>query len=244
VVPEIVLFWVVAAGFLVADNLRLIPAGGDYLRFGRRGRLRYEPGARLEARGRDLIFLNPLNLFHRAALTSSVLGRLEPRQLRAARQRLRKAVPTLNLLSWLGTLYLVLAVALASQSMRFSFAVVLASFLAVHLVFWALSAGVLVWRRNKLGFTGAQLAVFVAEGFFVPAYTINLGKRLWFKCTLELPAMTVGLRQGRLLRDEHARELFTHQMGQRLDLLETALPDGDPPALRPLINEARACLTT
>lgn len=243
-VSEIVLFWAVAAGFLVVDNLRLIPSGGDYLRFGRRGTLRYEPGARLEARGRDLIFLNPLNLFHRAALTSSVLGRLEPKQLRAARQSVRSAVPTLNLLSWLGTLYLVLAAALASLSMRFSFALVLASFLGVHLVFWALSAGVLVWRKKKLGLTGRQVAVFVAEGFFVPAYTINLGKRLWFKHTLDLPAMTLGLWQGKSLRDERDQELFVHQLSQRLDLLETSLPDGDAPALRPLITEARACLTT
>lgn len=243
-VSEIVLFWAVAAGFLIVDNLRLIPSGGDYLRFGRKGALRYEPGARLEARGRDLIFLNPLNLFHRAALTSSVLGRLEPKQLRAARQTVRSAVPTLNLLSWLGTLYLVLAVALASLSMRFSFALVLASFLGVHLVFWALSVGVLVWRRKQLGLTGRQVAVFVAEGFFVPAYTINLGKRLWFKHTLDLPAMTLGLWQGKSLRDERDKELFVHQLSQRLDLLETGLPDGGAPTLRPLITEARACLTT
>ena len=243
-VSEIVLFWAVAAGFLIADNLRLIPAGGDYLRFGRSGALRYEPGARLEARGRDLIFLNPLNLFHRAALTSSVLGRLEPKQLRAARQRVRRAVPTLNLLSWLGSLYLVLAVAVASQSMRFSFALVLAAFLGVHLVFWVLCAGVLVWRRQTLGLSGKQASGVVAEAFFVPAYTINLGKRLWFKHTLDLPAMTLGLWQGKSLRDEHAKELFVHQLGQRLDLLETALPEGDVPTLRPLITEARACLTT
>jgi len=244
VFSEIVLFWAVAAGFLIADNLRLIPSGGDYLRFGRKGVLRYEPAARLEARGRDLIFLNPLNLFHRAVLTSVVLGRLEPRQLRAARQKVRRAVPTLNLLSWLGTLYLVLAVALASLSMRFSSALVLATFLGLHVVFWALSASVLVWRRKTLGLSGSQLAVFVAEGLFVPAYTINLGKRLWFKHTLELPALTLGLRQGKALRDERDKELVVHQLGQRLDVLETGLPEGDAPALRPLISEARACLTT
>lgn len=243
-IPEIVLFWVVAAGFLIADNLRLIPLGGDYLRLGRKGVLRYEPAARLEARGRDLIFLNPLNLFHRAALTSSVLGRLAPQQLRVARRLIRNAVPTLNLLSWIGTLYLVLAVALASLSMRFSFALVLAAFLGLHLVFWGLSAGLLVGRRKRLGLTRQQAAVFVAEGLFVPAYTINLGKRLWFKHTLDLPAMTLGLWQGQSLHDEHARELFVHQMGQRLDLLETALPEGDAPAMRALISEARACLTT
>jgi hypothetical protein len=244
VIPEIVLFWAVAAGFLIVDNLRLIPAGGDYLRFGRQGALRYEPAARLEARGRDLIFLNPLNLFHRAALTSSVLGRLEPRQLRAARRMLRAAVPTLNLLSWLGTLYLVLTVALACVSMQFSFALVLAAFLGMHLLFWALSASVLVWQRKRLALTGQQVAAFVAEGFFVPAYTINLGKRVWFKHTLDLPAMTLGLWQGKSLRDEHARELWVHQLGQRLDLLEIALPDGDATPMRPLITEARACLTT
>ena len=97
---------------------------------------------------------------------------------------------------------------------------------------------------TTFGLSGSQLAVFVAEGLFVPAYTINLGKRLWFKHTLELPALTLGLRQGKALRDERDKELFVHQLGQRLDVLETGLPEGESAALRPLISEARACLTT
>jgi hypothetical protein len=71
---EILLFWVVTAGFLIADNLVLLPAGRDYLRFGMRGRLVYSAATRLEARGRELVMLNPLDLFHRAAVTTRGLG--------------------------------------------------------------------------------------------------------------------------------------------------------------------------
>lgn len=43
---EIALFWLVVAGFLLADNLVFVPAGCELLRFGRRG-----PSGTTPARG-------------------------------------------------------------------------------------------------------------------------------------------------------------------------------------------------
>jgi hypothetical protein len=249
---EILLFWVVATGFLIADNLVLLPAGGDFLRFGRSGRLVYVPATRLEAKGRDLVLLNPLNLFQRAAVTTQSLGRVDIKGFRAARRQLLTALPSMNLFSCIGYVYLAAAVAVASLSFAAHFGSVLAGFLAVHLLFWALTAALLVRRRRALSLSGYQAFVYVVEGLLVPAYTINLGKRLWARQRLALPALTLGLRQAK--RMHHAapdRELYLQQVGERLAQLESQLPDETSGGTthrhggsqRQLVKEAKACLT-
>lgn len=260
---EIVLFWVVAAGFLIADNLVLLPSGSDYLRFGMSGRFSYDPSVRLEARGRELVMLNPINLFGRAAVTRRSLGRVQRQTFLVERRKLGRALPTMNLLSWCGYAYLASAVMLASLSFAASFGSVLAAFLLVHLVFWAVMSVVLVRRRSVLGLSGYQTFVLVAEAVFVPAYAINLGKRVWAKQVIELPAMTLGIRDAKRMVLEPERDLYVHQLRQRLDFMEQGLAD-EPAAAggsvepvqvqalfdrdaRPmtdleLVREARACL--
>ena len=230
---EIVLFWVVAAGFLFADNLVLLPAGRDYLRFGMRGRFAYSAATRLEARGRELVMLNPLNLFDRAAVTTRGLGPVTVFRLRAARRQVAQCLPTLNTFAWLGYAYLLCAVGLASLSFAMHFGSVLATFLVTHLIFAVVSTIVLARRRKILRLSGYQTLVFAIEAMLVPAYTINLGKRLWSKQMLDLPAMSLGIRQAKRTRDEVERELAMHQLRERLNQLEWGVvgaeSDGQPP---------------
>jgi hypothetical protein len=259
---EIVLFWVVAVGFLLADNLVLLPVGADVLRFGRRGRLVYEPGSRLEARGQELIMLNPINLFDRAAVTNRALGKVDGRSFGAARRQIRRSLLLLNVFSWLGYAYLLTAVALASLSFEAHFGSVLVSFLLTHIVFALIASVVLVLRRHDLALSPYQTFVHVVEALLVPAYTINLGKRLWHKQVLNLPAMTLGIRQAKRAKNEAERELLMHQLQERLALMEMNLADEAPKAEmqgeavppsrqngqdqpstpKELITEARACL--
>lgn len=259
---EIVLFWVVAAGFLIADNLVLLPTGGDFLRFGRSGRMVYVPATRLEAKGRDLVLLNPLNLFHRAAVTTQSLGQVDRNGFRATHRQLARALPSMNLFSHIGYAYMAAAAAMASLSFAVHFGSVLTSFLAVHLVFWTVTAWLLIRRRRALSLSGYEAFVFVVEGLLVPAYTINLGKRLWAKRRLDLPAMTLGIRQARRMQQDAHRELYLQQLQERLNLLESSSPDEDgeglaqvlamrrnddpspatPGGQSALIKEARACL--
>lgn len=70
--------------------------------------------------------------------------------------------------------------------------------------------------------------VFAAEALLVPAYTINLGKRLWSKTMLDLPAMSLGIRQAKRTRDEFERELAMHQLRERLKLLESGMEICEP----------------
>lgn len=166
--------------------------------------------------------LNPLNLFGRVAVTSRALGRVQRKAFTAERRKVARALPTMNLLSWCGYAYLAAAVVLASLSFAASFGSVLTTFLLVHLLLWVLMSAVLVRRRKVLGLTGYQSFVLVAEALFVPAYAINMGKRVWAKQVFDLPAMTLGIRDAKRMQHEPERDLFAHQLRQRLNFMERA----------------------
>lgn len=216
-IPEIALFWAVVAGFLIADNFLLIPKGGDFLRVGRLGAFKYDYRARLEVSGRDLIFLNPLNLFDRAAITSSCIGHINASEFRKAKRKVRYALPRLNVFAWVGYVYLVVVMGLVATSFLVSFELVLYAFIASHAVFWLLTISLLLAWGHNLKLSGYQVLVYAAEALFVPAYNINMSKRLWYRHTLDLPALTLALRQFKSIKDEANRELYIYELGKRLD---------------------------
>lgn len=243
---EVALFWLLLAGFLVADNLVLVPAGGDYLKFGRAGRLHYLPGQRLQARGRDLVLLNPLNPFDRIALTQRVAGPATAPKWRAARQQLHAGLPGANALAWLGVAYLLALMALLLLSFQLHFGVVLAALGLWHLLAWGCGLSLLLRHRRALRLAGGQVFTLAAEALFVPAYTLNLGKRVWFKHRLDLPALSLGLWQLKRMPETSAKALYAHQLNERLDDwaldLDIDQLQAQPAWQRPWLKEARACL--
>ena len=250
---QILLFWAVVAGLLAFDNLVLVPGGGDYLKVGRRARLVYEPGPRFKARARDLVLLNPLNPFDRLVTTTRAVGTVSPEQLAIARNRLRISLPSVNALSTLGSAYLLVLLVLAALTFKVYFGVVLTALAIVHIAFWTAGVALMVIRRVRLGITGTQLVGLAFEALLVPGYVVNLGKRVWFKQSLDLAAVTVGLRAVRRIPDESTRDLYLHQMARRLDELSFELgvtAEGDDPAesagadsTHRWFKEARTCLT-
>ena len=214
---EISLFWAVLAGLLCIDNLVLLPSGGDYLRFSRSGRWRYDPGFRLQARQRDLILLNPLNPFDRLAVTNRTIGDLEPRMLRVAKRQMQGTLNYVNFLSWIGSGYLLVLTGLAAASILFYFGDVLLALLLVHLLTCAAAVVLLIISRETLCLTRFRVFSLALEACLVPGYLVNLGKRVWYHRTLNLPALSLGLRQLRRMPVDAARELYAMQLSRRLD---------------------------
>lgn len=245
------MFWAVLAGFLVVDNLVLVPAGCDHLRHGRRARLRYEPAARMQALGRDLVALNPLNPFDRIAITTRALGPITGAQLRRAHLDVRARLGRLNALAGVGLVYLLVLLMLMGLSAKLHFGVVLALLAGGHLVFWSIALWLLVRGRAALGLDAARVTVLAAEALFVPAYTINLGKRASYRHRLDLPALALGLRQVRGIAHEGERELYSVRLATRLDDLACDLDPTDVSgsvgagpvgALGHWVEQARQCL--
>lgn len=228
---EVAFFWLVIGAFLCFDNLIIIPRGCDLLRLGRRGLLRYDSSSRLTAAGREVVLLNPLNLFDRGLVTSRCFGDIEPRLWRQGRFMVVSVLPTLNILSRVGYVYLVFVVGLAYLSFKIGFTPALVAFIGLHLIVWCLCVGVMLAQRRNLQLTGYELLSYAAEALFVPAYLINLGKRLLNKRRVEISALGLGLRTLKQLADEDERSMLAARLNERLEVLEMAqgqeaAPDG------------------
>lgn len=214
---DIVLFWIVLAGLLFIDNFVLVPRGGDYLKFGRTGRLNYAPGTRLQARGRDMVLLNPLNPYDRLALTKRSIGPLTPDNLRSSQKLVRDTLGAINLLSLVGSGYLIVLLLLAVLSMWAYFGLVLAFLAGAHVLAWSACLTVIAKHRQVLRLSRPQAFSLSAEALLVPGYLVNLGKRVWLRQSLDLPALTLGLWQLRRMPVDSARELYADRLARRLD---------------------------
>lgn len=247
-VSETLLFWAVLAGLLCIDNLILLPAGTDYLRFNRSGRWRYDPSVRLQAWQRDLIFLNPLNPFDRLAQTDSAIGNLTPQSLRIGRNRMQSTLRHTNLLSLIGSVYLFVLIGLACASLWLYVGHILLILLVAHLATWFAAMAVIATNRQKLCLSRFRALSLAFEAFLVPGYLVNLGKRVWYRRILNLPALSLGLRQLRTMPADSSRELYAMQMTRRLDDLaidfsiddKPTHPSGANDTNEPSVEEIRA----
>jgi len=162
---ETALFWLVVAAFLFFDNLIIVPHGCDLLRFGRRGILRYDASSRLTAAGKEMVMLNPLNLFDRGLVTTKCFGDVDPGQWKQGRLLVSSALPTLNGFSSLGYAYLVLVIFLAALSFRIGFTPALIGFVVLVLALPPLIDLLLgqIWLRGSLIAAGGYLGQYRLE---------------------------------------------------------------------------------
>lgn len=217
---ETAFFWLVVATFLFFDNLIIVPHGCELLRFGRCGILRYDASSRLSAGGREMVLLNPLNLYDRGLVTTKCFGDVEPRQWRQSRELVNTALPTLNGFSSMGYVYLMLVVFLAVLSFRVGFTPALIGFVGLHLLVWMAAVAGLIVRRRQLLLSGSGVLGAAAEALFVPAYLMNLGKRLVYKRRVGISALGLGLRQLKRTVNEGDRDELALKLSGRLELLE------------------------
>jgi hypothetical protein len=217
---ETALFWLVVAAFLFFDNLIFVPRGCDLLRFGRRGHLRFDASTRLTAAGKEVVLLNPLNLFDRGLVTTRCFGDVDPSQWKQGRSLVSSALPTLNGFCWLGYAYLLLVALLAALSFRVGFTPALIGFVALHLVVWMVAVIALTLQRHHLQLSSTGVLGAAAEALFVPAYLMNLGKRLTYKKRVAISALGLGLRELKRVVDRDVREDFSRKLSNRMDMLE------------------------
>jgi hypothetical protein len=217
---ETAIFWLVVAAFLFFDNLIIVPNGCDLLRLGRDGVLRYEASSRLTAGGREVVLLNPLNLFDRALVTTTCFGNVDRLKWRDVRAPITAALPILNIFCAIGYLYLVLVVFLPIVSFWSGFTLALIGFVTLHLVTWLVAAAVFIFGRHQLQLRASEALGSAAEALFVPGYLINLGKRLLYKKRVDVSSLGIGLRDLKRFKDCDDREELALKLLRRLEELE------------------------
>ena len=119
---------------------------------------------------------------------------------------------------------------LAIASIWLYFGDVLLTLLFVHLATSAAAVAVLFVYRETLCLSRFRAFSLALEACLVPGYLVNLGKRVWYRHTLNLPALSLGLRQLSRMPIDSVRELYAMQISRRLDDLAIDLNiDSDGP---------------
>jgi hypothetical protein len=225
---ETLLFWVTLLAFLVFDNLIVVAKGKDCLSISRRGRPYYRSRQRNSFAGRDVVFLNPINLFDRIISTERVtLGEDAHRYKR-----------DLNSFAYLGYLYLLYLVANCYLSFVFGFEAVVINLLVGHALIWicAVVFVLLLFRGQELP-KGKAISVLV-EAFFVPAYLVNLNKKLLRLRDSNICAIRLHIRALKRVAEDDA-ELIRYEL---LNQTNAALDEESDPSKSALLQGFAKCL--
>lgn len=235
---ETLLFWVTLLAFLVFDNLIALSKGKDFLSISRQGRPYYKSRQRNSFVGRDVVFLNPINLFDRVISTERVTLSEEPQRYKLELRSIESLAIDLNCFAYLGYLYLIYLLANCYLSFLFGFEAIVIHLLVGHAVFW-LSALVFVFMFLRVQDLpkGKVISVLI-EAFFVPAYLVNLNKKLLRLRESDICSLRLHVRAVKRLADEDA-ELIRYELSNQTN---DALEEESDPTKRALLKGFLKCL--
>jgi len=235
---ETLLFWVTLLAFLVFDNLIVVAKGKDCLSISRRGRPYYRSRQRNSFAGRDVVFLNPVNLFDRIISTERVtLGEDAHRYKRELRS-IESLARDLNSFAYLGYLYLLYLVANCYLSFVFGFEAVVINLLVGHALIWicAVVFVLLLFRGQELP-KGKVISVLV-EALFVPAYLVNLNKKILRLRESSICALRLHIRALKRVAEDDV-ELIRYEL---LNQTNAALDEESDPSKSALLQGFAKCL--
>lgn len=235
---ETLLFWVTLLAFLLFDNLIVVAKGKDCLSISRRGRPYYKSRQRNSFAGRDVVFLNPINLFDRFISTERVTLGEDAHQYKRELRSIESLARDLNSFAYLGYLYLLYLVTNCYLSFVFGFEAVVINLLVGHALIWicAVVFVLLLFRGQELP-KGKVISVLV-EAFFVPAYLVNLNKKLLHLRESNICAIRLHIRALKRVAEDDA-ELIRYEL---LNQTNAALDDESDPSKSALLEGFAKCL--
>ena len=237
---ETLLFWVILSAFLVFDNLIVVSRGKDLLSISRKGKTFYKSRKRNIFAGRDVLFLNPLNLFDRVIIVEMVTLKEDPHRYKKELRSIESLARDLNSFAYLGYMYFIYLAVNCYLSFLFGFEAVVLNLIFGHLAVWICSVVfvLLLFRYQKLPKGGVVSALF--EALFVPAYLVDLNKKILRLRYSEISALRLHLRS--LKRASFSdTDLIRHEL---LNQTNAALDDEADPAKNQVIREFMKCLKT
>ena len=217
---ETLLFWVILAAFLVFDNLLAVAKGKDCLSISWRGKPYYKSRQRNNFAGRDVVFLNPINLFDRIVISERVTLEEDVRQYKKELRSIESLSTDLNPFAYLGYIYFTYLGFNCYLSFLFGFESVVLNLIVGHLLAWICSVllVLLLFRSQDLPKGGVISALF--EALFVPAYLINLNKKILRLRQSKLSALRLHIRSLKRASDldvELVRYELLYQTNMALD---------------------------
>ena len=204
---ETLLFWLVLFGFLAFDNFILIKQGKDAISFGKSGRLIYKHRTRTGFLGNEVIVLNPFNLMDRVVTADALTIAEDKNDYRAQLKSFKKYVKSLNIFMTIGWTYLLCLVVGCYFSFSVNFNFVVIPLLACHFIAWISSSIALVLWNKSRAITRSAATTQIIENLLVPAYIVNLNKKLLSHTHLELSSLRFYMRKLKLSKEDELDKL-------------------------------------
>lgn len=233
---ETLLFWVTLSTFLVFDNLLAVARGKDCLSINRRGKPYYKSRQRNTFAGREVIFLNPVNLFDRVIIAQQVTPKEGVPQYRKELRSIESLAKDLNHFAYLGYFYFAYLGFNCYLSFLFGFEAVVLNLLVGHLSVWVCSAIfiLLLFRSQDLPRGGVISAL--VEALFVPAYLINLNKKILRLRQSEISALRLHIRSLKRAPDLDV-ELLRYELLNQINMaLNDEVDDSNSDVLKGFIK--------
>ena len=237
---ETLLFWMVLFGFLVFDNFIFIQHGKDFVSINKNGRLIYKSRTRTLLMGRDVLVLNPFNLFDRVICTNK-LNLIETRDFyKREVTSLRNFIRSLTIFVYVGWAYFGFLIVCCYLSFSVNFEFVVVPLLICHLATWIItSIALYFWNKNKT-ITTIKLATQILENLLVPAYIVNLNRKLIQHLSLEISSIHFYYRN---LKREDLGDVDQIRY-ELLQLIESQIEVEEEPVKLKLLEEYKRCLAT
>lgn len=220
---ETLLFWVTLSAFLVFDNLLAVARSNDCLSISRQGKPYFKSRQRNSFAGRDVVFLNPFNLLDRVIITERVTPKEDVRQYKKELRSIESLAKDLNPFVYLGYVYFAYLGFNCYLSFLFGFEFVVLNLIVGHLSVWCFSVllVLLLFRSQNLPKGGVTSVLF--ESLFVPAYLVNLNKKLLRLKHSEICALRLHIRGLKRASDDDVELVRYELLNQTTTALDSEI---------------------
>lgn len=229
---ETLLFWVTLAGFLVFDNMLVVARGKDCLSISARGKPYYKSRQRNTFARRNVVFLNPINLFDRVIITELATPKENVNRYKKELRSIETLALDLNPFAYLGYIYFAYLGFNCYLSFLFGFEAVVLNLLVGHLSVWTCSLllVLMLYRTQDLPKSGVISALF--ESLFVPAYLVNLNKKILRLRQSEICALRLHIRRLKRTSDADVELVRYELLIQTISALDDEVDDFKSDALQ------------
>ncbi len=239
-INETLLFWVTLFGFLLADNVITIRHGKDFLSINRHGKPKYVSRKRHQYSQYQLILLNLLALFDRGVIAERITAKENLRFYQRELRDIKRFALRLNFLAYFGYVYLLHLMVNCYLSFTFGFEFVVFNLIVGHVTAWLIALALTCWICKISAIKKSSIAMILFECLLIPAYLINLNKKLLLLKKTNISSLRLHVRQLRTLVSKE-KDLYHYELNEQLNL---ALETENSPDHRQVLQELLRCLRT
>jgi hypothetical protein len=239
-VNETLLFWGVLFAFLLFDNLISIGRDVDCLNVSRKGKLSYKLRNRQIFGGKEIILLNPLNLFDRIIFSSKVTASENVAEYKRELRGIERTAKKINFFVYLGYFYLLILIVNCYASLALSFEAIAIELIVCHVVTWVVAVMSVFFLVRDDSLPVRMITIILIEALFVPAYLVNLNKKILVLRKSSICPVRLCVRRFKTV-PEYERELVRYELSR---FIQGSMDEEVSPEKIEALKKIEKCLKT